>query len=411
MSALLVATPGSAPPVVNIADFVRHADAAHRFPKRFRRLSVPILFDGQVLRTGDSLCRVGWNRKTFHITFSQYHQLKDRLPPPLPEEKKKKARPTVFEGLTASELEDRTLLYPIAYEPGKPVAETYPRLSDQVLLRDRLNVSMQVNHGCEKPRAVTQPMFGMPSEPQPTPEPLTNSDEYRLFFIADIRKTTAAKTERGRNRFQEKTAVLWKKRRAAYAKGSELLRESGYFRHSESYDGVIDCDRHACPRCGGSVFDKKLRCQDCGYKYFRERPAADAPIHERIAHQKGMPVVRDKTRNGRRRRCLTPQQFVAGLILRGQFENLTDAASLEKAAGTYQILCEGWLPRDVAQFSDDAERTIASRAERLFDTVTRHQGTGLPLPQPSTNELSNLKQCLAQVRIEIPYLRRELCIN
>jgi ribosomal protein L37E len=417
MSALLSALPELIP-VVDFADVVRPADAAYRLPKRFRRLSVPILFDEQVLRTGDSLCRVGWNGKTFHILPQKYAPFKSLRSSSLsidelilrseytsPEEKQAvrddwavsaKKRLRAVDALLSERdefadhqrthhpdvLSDREWISPTA-EPFVPAEWT------------------KVEH------------IGMPETPAAAPAPFIGAVDYRYFVgIPILNKKTAAKKESNLQRKRAERDRLCAERKVLFKQWGKQLREI-LGSHVNSHVGAR-YEAENCPRCGASVFTTPRRvCFDCGYTlgelHYKPRTQDLTSYRDGL----NMPPVQEITRstNRRRRRRLTPEQFVAGLILRGQFENLTDTASLEKAAGTYQILCEGWLPRDVAESSGVAERTIASRAERLFETVTRYQVTGLPLPQPNTNELSNLKQCLGQLRIEIPYLRRGLCTN
>jgi len=234
---------------------------------------------------------------------------------------------------------------------------------------------MQVNHGADQPVGYKQVLLaGMPETAQPVPEPPTNSDDYRFFFIPDIRKKTAAATERGRERFQEKMDALWSERKALYAEGLRLLHESGFFRHSESQEGIIDCDRHACPRCGGSVFDKKLRCHDCGYQYFRERTTAHISVREVQANQLGMPVIRQKTRNGRHRNKMAPKEFAAAILVSGKWLKLArNPKEFRALKGSYLILCEGWLPRDVVPITGEKVNAIERRSERLWRALKDYQ--------------------------------------
>jgi ribosomal protein L37E len=261
-----------------------------------------------------------------------------------------------------------------------------------------------------------------PAEPQPPPGTFLGADRYSCVigpdlwrdvnFIPSLKRKTLAKKENNLVKFAEEKRRLCAERKAQFKAWNKKLRES-LGSHGNSHNGGR---YHAenCPRCGASVFTTKRHvCLDCGYTlgelHYRPR-TQDLPSYR---DGLGWSPVQEITRvsNQRRRRHLTPEQFVAGLILRGQFENLTNAASLEKASGTYQILCEGWLPRDVAVFSNDSERAIAARAERLFNTVTEHQANGETLPQPNINEINHLKHHFAYLRNEIPSLRSDLCIN
>jgi hypothetical protein len=261
-----------------------------------------------------------------------------------------------------------------------------------------------------------------PAEPQPPPGPFLGADRYSyvigpvlwrdVAFVPSLKRKTLAKKESNLVRFAEEKKRLCAERKAQFKAWNKKLRET-LGSHGNSHNGG-GYETENCPRCGASVFTTKRRvCFDCSYTLgeLHYQPRTQDLTSYREAF--GWPSVQEITgaSNQRRRRHLTPEQFVAGLILRGQFENLTNVASLEKAGGTYQILCEGWLPRDVAAFSNDSERAIAARAERLFDTVTEHQANGEPLPQPNINEINHLKHHFAYLRNEIPYLRSDLCIS
>jgi hypothetical protein len=266
MSALLAATPGLAPPVVNLADFVRPADAAYRFPKRFRRLSVPILFDEQVLRTGDSLCRVGWNGKTFHILPQKYVPFKSlrsssvsidelilRSEYTSPEEKqavrddwavsaKKKGKDAdallserdEFADHQRTVLSDREWISPTA-EPFVPAEWT------------------KVEH------------IEMPETPAPAPAPFIGADDYRYFVgIPVLNKKTAAKKESNLQRKRAERDRLCAERKVLFKEWSKQLREI-LGSHVNSHIGAR-YEAENCPRCGASVFTTPRRvCFDCGY--------------------------------------------------------------------------------------------------------------------------------------------------
>jgi ribosomal protein L37E len=261
-----------------------------------------------------------------------------------------------------------------------------------------------------------------PPEPQPPPEPFPGADKCSgvigpgsrrdVPFIPSLKRKTAAKKEKNLARFAAEKKRLCAERKALFKVWNRKLRET-LGSHSNSHNGG-GYETENCPRCGASIFVKRRRvCLDCGYTLGELHYTPRTKDLTSYMDLFGLPPIQEITRpsNQRRRRRLTAEQFVAGLILRGQFEKLTDAPSLEKASATYQILCEGWLPRDVAAFSNDSERAIAARAERLFDTATEHEAKGEPLPQPSTNEINDLKHHFAYLRNEILSLRSDLCIN
>ena len=254
-----------------------------------------------------------------------------------------------------------------------------------------------------------------PAKPQSAPGPFPGADKYTRFgFIPSLKQKAAAKKEKSLEnlaRFAAEIKRLCVERKAQFKLWNKKLRET-LGSHSNSHVGLNDTKN--CPRCGASLFTKKrLECFECGYTlgevHYQPRKRDQTSYQD--AH--GLLPVQEITKkpDQRRRRHLTPEQFVAGLILRGKLEGLTNPALLGKAAGAYQILCEGWLPRDVAAFSDDSEIAIERRAERLFDTVTKHEATGQPLPRPNFNDINRLKQNLYPVCTEIPYIRRDLCSN
>jgi hypothetical protein len=261
-----------------------------------------------------------------------------------------------------------------------------------------------------------------PAEPQLPPGAFLGADRYLcvigpdswrdVAFIRSLKRKTLAKKEYNLVRFAEEKKRLCAERKAQFKAWNKKLRQA-LGSHGNSHSGGR-YETENCPRCGASVFTTNLLvCFDCRYTLGELHYQPRKRDLTSYSDARDMLPVQEITRlsNQRRRRHLTPEQFVAGLILRGQLENLTNVASLEKAGGTYQILCEGWLPRDVAAFSNDSERAIAARAERLFDTVTEHEAKGEPLPQPNINELNHLKHHFAYLRNEIPYLRSDLCIN
>jgi hypothetical protein len=244
----------------------------------------------------------------------------------------------------------------------------------------------------------------MPNTTQLPPPPFANADDYKEFFIPDIKKKTLAKTDKGRARFEKKMRAIWSDRKRLFSCGLQLLHDAGFFKHNSSVEGRPVDERHSCPRCGCTLFDskgkknlgaryppatihEKLVCHDCGYtprpKTYDIR-SADA---EEVQVYSEIPLLRPR---------LTAKQFVAALLLRGKLQDLVDAEKRRKVSGSYLILCEKWLPRDVreAAFFDEPENTIKKRADRLYRAVKECQNAGNLLPEPDAESIAYLKETI-----------------
>jgi hypothetical protein len=162
-----------------------------------------------------------------------------------------------------------------------------------------------------------------------------------------------------------------------------LLREIGFFSLGESvYIGPID-PRDTCPRCGCQFYTRnengKLRCHDCHLhlpESERKSEAEESDVVERgeRAIERNLSKYKIYDPNaGRWLRSLTAEQFVNGLIKLGRFRRLHLGANIKKAAGSYQILVDGLLPRDVAQQTGEKPTTIKSRADDVFDAAANDE--------------------------------------
>jgi ribosomal protein L37E len=383
----------TAAPVLALPDSPPILWTTHRplLPRNRLRRGPLVDFPLENLRTGNSLYCVGWrNGKSWFLTSEQYFRLVD-------------------------------LGRESACVNGKSKADNEKENADD------LPESIWTYNRAEpfNPSGWEMKSWGWwenPAEPQPPPEVFLGADRYScvigpdswrdVAFILSLKRKTLAKKEKNLMRFAAEKKRLCAERKTQFKAWNKKLRET-LGSHGNSHNGG-SYETENCPRCGASVFTTKRHvCLDCGYTLgeLHYQPRTQDLTSYRDA--RGWSSVQEITRlsNQRRRRQLTSEQFAAGLILRGQFENLTNVAALEKASGTYQILCERWLPRDVAAFSNDSERAIAARAERLFDTVTEHEAKGEPLPQPNINEINHLKHHFMYLRNEIPSLRSDLCIN
>lgn len=400
MSAVAVLSPPDSPPILW---------SAHQrlLPRKRLRRGPLVDLSPEKLRTGNSLSCVGWhNGKSWFLTHEQYLRLAS-----LHDESAH-----VTEKRTESESEAEHEI-PEDDSFGFHRSTLPDALSDSVWSYSHA----ESFNPCEW-EVKSWGWWENPAEPQPPPEPFPGADKYSCVigpgswrdvpFIPSLKRKTAATKEKNLARFAAEQKQLCAERKALFKVWNRKLRETLGSHGNSHIGGCYETEN--CPRCGASVFVKRRRvCLDCGYTLGELHYTPRTKDLTSYMDSFGLPPVQEITRppNQRQRRHLTPEQFVAGLILRGQLEDLTDAASLEKAGGTYQILCEGWLPRDVAAFSNDSERAIAARAERLFDTATAHEAKGDPLPQPTTNEINHLKCHFAYLRNEIPSLRSDICIN
>jgi hypothetical protein len=151
-----------------------------------------------------------------------------------------------------------------------------------------------------------------------------------------------------------------------------------------------------CPRCGGTCFNRQMRCVDCKLKWHPEWHLPDrATVDQKIAAQEGLPETISMWGSNRCRRKLTPEEFLAGLLLRGTVKKLRHADELVKAAGSYLILVEQWLPEDVQEFvCGDSEETIKKRADRLYSAVYKHLESGKLLPECNITEFLDAESIL-----------------
>lgn len=144
-------------------------------------------------------------------------------------------------------------------------------------------------------------------------------------------------------------------------------------------------DLAICPRCGGTCFNRHMGCMDCKLKWHPEWHLADRPtVDQKKAARAGMPetITEGSSGSKRYRRKLTPREFLAGLLLRGTVKKLRRAEELVKAAGSYMVLVEQWLPEDVQEFiCSDPGETIKKRADRVYGAVTNRLESGEPLPE------------------------------
>ena len=155
-------------------------------------------------------------------------------------------------------------------------------------------------------RMAGHPLPGMPEHPQPPPAPFAGTDDYKTFSIPNIRKRTAAKTNRGRERFRKHMQQTWSDRKRLYTCGIKLLRDADFSKHTRSIDGPAD-RRNSCPRCGCSVFVPKgkknrparflpgiiyetLSCYDCGYVQGRGL-AIHSQVRRRLKERNCVPIT------------------------------------------------------------------------------------------------------------------------
>jgi ribosomal protein L37E len=251
------------------------------------------------------------------------------------------------------------------------------------------------------------PQPSMPAAPQPPPTPFPwaasvadppsalpqehYSSLHRLQFIPNLRKKTAAKTDKGRLQFKEKMEVLWAERKSVFAYWNGQIRQA----HGNSTTPNETPLR--CARCGASAFNKKIVCKDCGksmqqyvYEELSEKEVADDSLTGQVGHvENGI-----KGRNTQ----ISPKDFVAGLLLRHSdslgFYILSDEKEWQKVVNDYRILCEGLLPRDIAEETGEPLRTVESRKERLLKAIRQFAKSNRPRPIVSDLEKAHLLRAL-----------------
>ena len=270
----------------------------------------------------------------------------------------------------------------------------------------------------------------LPSKPEPLSPPpaITNSELYRVMLIPPL--------PFGKPKTATKQAALQEKKRAAqqaskdlFDKWEKTLRQSltRTERGLESVEGAADSREH-CQFCGHGVFNKKMRCREChnkhSYKNSRVKRQKDedrptfyqfdpmltseyepAEGTEHIPEERAERIARedyegcqtgDSKQGSKQRPLLTPNQFIQGLqISWNGFDKMVREHGLEKAIkvgtvkakkkisksrlkllGTYRIVCDSWLARDVLDPSVGlgtvkqlgSERAVDERANRFYQT-------------------------------------------
>lgn len=354
------------------------------------------------LRTGSSLFCVGWrNGGSWLLTSVQYTNLVENLP---------------VVGLESGKPDELESGIPPELESGKPdeLESDNPKYDKffSYLSHNRpdtLSDQVWMFSDAEPPdpayvwSVVPLGTLVEPPPPQPAPEPFAGADRYTTIgpewrdesFIPSLKRKTAAKKEKNLAKLVAEKKHLCAERKMQFKEWGKVLR-GVLGSHTNSHNSA-QCNNENCTCCGASFFKTVKRvCLDCGFSFgelrYQPRKIDGTDCRDAV----GLLPVQDVTKgsNRRWRRRLTPKQFVAGLVLRGRLKDY-DPVSLEKAMGSYQILCERWLPRDVAAFSLDSVRAIKGRADRLHDTITKHEASGEPLPEPNDNEKNNLHRYLS----------------
>lgn len=201
---------------------------------------------------------------------------------------------------------------------------------------------------------------------------------YSTFSVPDIHPTGRSATE---------MRSIWADRKREFAAGVSLLRDAHFFTHTESVSGQVDATRDHCPRCGCSIFIgtnrmdqdaqialEDLSCLDCGYlagtkSYYQTEADRAADVFYEDRH------IISEIKQSRSPR-LTAQEFIALLALRGDLADLeADKEKLRKLAGTYALLVDGLLPRDLQQFYGftESENTLRVRADRFLRAARSQQ--------------------------------------
>jgi hypothetical protein len=236
----------------------------------------------------------------------------------------------------------------------------------------------------------------MPGDPQPAPTPLPGANESEEFLIPCIRKKTLAETDRGLENFRAKMQGIWSDRKKMFKCGEQLLHDAGFCKHSDSVGGAPD-RRDRCPRCGCTVFVKPknvLRCYDCYFCLVHQYAADESEEQHELVESEDLRAPLPRA---------TSQEFLSALLLNGDVHKNKSPKKWQDIAGMFVMLCEGWLPRDVAGLTGEEERAIESRAERFFKII-RHQREWQEAPLELTSEE---KQFLSQQIINsLPHLPR-----
>jgi hypothetical protein len=385
-----------------------------RVLKKWRPLDIP--YDSSLLRTGDCLVRIGLgtvngNKLTAHILPEKYPALKAACPGKGPP----KAKHKIPENPKDTKKHWDDVHGKIKFVTPRCHAEHVPDLSWICPANlEKFNPNgWEIKKWCWLP--TKEPTFSCQEFHIPEPKPLTGAEFYHEFHIPNIRKRTKAKTDKGLARFNARMETTWANRKAEFDRGKNCLRKErrrllhdgkpNFDGHSQ--DGTPIDPRNSCPRCGCSFFKstgrknldakyapatvhEKLKCYDCGYelreKYYRIK-ASDVnddsflgALHAVIEPPEAIPR-------------LTPQEFVAALLIDGRLDDITGTEERRKILGSYLQLCEGWLPADVKNesgFDGEQESAIRQRATRLSRALLEHQQAKKPLPEPTKEEIAYL---------------------
>lgn len=291
---------------------------------------------------------------------------------------------------------DFDLSLPEGWFPSYPAGD--PRgLPDplKLSLADESEWSQRARKAVREAQAETQTINfkkwvseNLPPDEQPGP------DGYKLFFgLAHRFKPEREFGTKGSTLFyripslvdllQQEFVAACADRKKLNRATIKLLREIRFFSLGESvYIGPMD-PRATCPRCGCQFHTRdengELRCHDCHLHLPESEPESEAEESD-VIERGERAIERNLTESkvydpsaGRWLRSLTPEQFVNGLIKLGRFRRLPLGINLKKAAGSYQILVDGLLPRDVAQQTSEKPTTIKSRADDVFDAATNDE--------------------------------------
>lgn len=203
---------------------------------------------------------------------------------------------------------------------------------------------------------------------------------YRYAHIPNLRKKTAAKTDEGRLRFKLKMETAWASRKKLCA---EWLRIVPYNpTHSDSLDGGNERVLR-CAKCGGSYFDKKITCKDCGFsmRWIEKMSPPEEQVSDNELRKLTVKLQRTKQR---RRVVLAMETFLRILASqKGGLERLDNPDELRKAAATARILTDqmGLLSRDVAAENGESAATLDKRCERIVSRMEKIASENEALPK------------------------------
>ncbi len=273
-------------------------------------------------------------------------------------------------------------------EPLRRVSLWIKAVEDTLVWCEKLNKKLnrldnnEDDDADNEPLGIDVPFLRLaPTNPVPCPFTVENAWryhgwDYAVMFVPKISKNSRAKTSAGQQRAVVSFRQDCAERREQMLLGVQMLRDSGFFKHSNSFDGTPD-KRQRCPRCHGTYWTgRPLRCHDCRW-VLRERKASAIPEFGKNSRLIGLSLPKFGAK-GRQRRSCTPKELLLALLCRGDLLRANTDEKALRLVGVSRILIDGWLPRDVAEEIGENPETLRTHADRIHRTIEKQRSEPSP---------------------------------